>query len=95
MRLRLSEDEVARLARGEPVAEQTTFPGGDLKYRLDSGGEELTARYTRGAGIEVVLPEPQAKAWAAGEEVSVRGHVDIDGATLTVLVEKDLKRDRG
>jgi hypothetical protein len=94
VRLRLSEDEVARFARGEPVVEQTTFAGGDLRYRLDSGGEELTARFTSDAGIEVVLPQSQAKAWAEGAEVSVRGSVEVEGETLTVLVEKDLKRDR-
>jgi len=94
VRLRLAEDEVAQLGRGEPVVEHTTFAGGVLSYRLVSGGDELTARFSPGAGIEVFLPELQAKAWATGAEVSVRGSIEVEGGTLSVLVEKDLKRDR-
>ena len=94
VRLRLSEDEVAQVAAGGPIVEATRFSGGALGYRLAFGGDELSACFSPAAGIEIKLPRARAARWAAGGEVSLQGTVDTGGGTLTVLIEKDLKRDR-
>jgi hypothetical protein len=94
VRLRLSDAEVACVASGEPIIEQTRFPGGVLTCRLELGGDEISAHFTAAGGIEIRLPEGQARGWAASDEVSLQRTVETDGATLQVLVERDLKRDR-
>lgn len=94
VRLRLSEDEVARVAAGDPIIEATQFSGGALGYRLAFGGDELSARFSAAAGIEIKLPQARAAHWAASGEVSLQGSIDTDAGTLTVLIEKDLKPDR-
>jgi hypothetical protein len=95
VRLRLSEDEVARVALGESIAEQTRFPGGVLGYRLEIGGEQITARFSPAGGIQIRLPQEQAADWAASAEVTLQCSIEVDGESLEVLVEKDLKRARG
>lgn len=94
VRLRLSDAEVDRVASGEPLIEQTWFPGGELAYRLEARGDAISARFTAAAGLEINVPEAQALSWAAGDEVTLENTIEADGRTLHVRVEKDLKRRR-
>ncbi|MFP6814412.1 MAG: hypothetical protein VB949_01915 [Pseudomonadales bacterium] len=96
VRLRLSDDEVVQISRGESIIEETPFPGGLLVYQLSVGGEEISARFSATQGIEISLPEDQASGWAArgGVALSRRVNVGGDGGTLMVLIEKDLKADK-
>ncbi len=95
VRLRLSDDEVVRIGRGDSIVEQTRFSGGVFAYRLEIGGDEISARFTSGFGIEIKLPEQQAIGWATSSAVSLHGAIEVDGETLSVLIEKDLKPDKG
>jgi hypothetical protein len=91
VRLRLSEAEVACVARSESISEQTVFPNGVLSYQLSLGGEEISARYSADQGIEIEVPQRQAIRWATGGEISLSQQVVLEGDPLMVLIEKDLK----
>jgi hypothetical protein len=78
IRLRLTQGEVATLAKDGRLAAQTAFP------------EARRFGYAIESSPTVRLPESAVLAWAASEQVSIAGEQRLDdGALLTLLVEKD------
>lgn len=90
IRLRLKRGEVAQVAAGESIVEETYFPGSVLTYRLDvSETDDIEANFTDG-NLEFRLPASKVRGWATTDEVSLTATQDLpDGATLTLLIEKD------
>ena len=91
VRLRLSEEEVARLAGGESIGEEVHFSGGTLIYQLGVGGDQVSARFSSSRGIKIDLPQQQASDWAVSSAISWHDQIAVDGTVLDVLIEKDLK----
>lgn len=90
IRLRLKRGEVARIAEGESIVENTHFPGSVLTYRLDvTEDDAINASFERDQ-IAVSLPASQVAAWADTEEVSLTAIQRLDdGSDLVLLIEKD------
>jgi len=90
IRLRLKRGEVAELAAGKSVAEETHFPDSVLTYRLDvSEGNNIEASFASG-NLVVSLPSSRVLGWVTNDEVSLTDTQSLaNGATLTVLIEKD------
>ena len=89
VRLRLTQSEVAQIARGMQVESVCRFPGGaTLTYALIvSDTRTMNARFA-GERIEVVLPRDRATQWATSADVSLRSDQRYDGVP-DILVEKD------
>ena len=89
VRLRLTQDEVARIAAGQSVSESSVFPGGQFRYQLSvSSTAAIAADFSDGTMV-VELPRRMAADWASGDDVSLYGEQAVDGEKLTILVEKD------
>lgn len=92
IRLRLKRGEVAELAAGKSVAEETHFPDSVLSYRLDISegeGKNIEASFA-GGNLVVSLPSSKALGWVTNDEVSLTDTQSLaNGATLTLLIEKD------
>lgn len=89
LRLRLLQSEVQRLVETGCVEERTRFAAGrELLYavRTDAGAGEMGATFG-GASIVVTVPEHEARAWAASEQVGLYSRPARGG--VTVSVEKD------
>lgn len=96
LRMRLSQSEVARL-RDAGQVDQTIHFGGDeaaaIRYAVaaDATGSTITATL-EGASINVRIPVGQMRAWADGNDVSLRASQPIGAhGELSILVEKDFK----
>ena len=89
IRLRLKRGEVAQVAAGKSIAEETHFPGSVLTYRLDvSETDDIEANFADG-NLEISLPASKVPGWATTDEVSLTATQNTpDGATLTLLIEK-------
>ncbi len=90
IRLRRKRGEVAQVAAGKSIAEETHFPVSVLTYRLDvSETNDIEANFADG-NLEISLPASKAPGWATTDEVSLTVTQNTpDGATLTLLIEKD------
>ena len=90
IRLRLKRSEVARLAAGASVVEETHFPESVLTYRLDvSETNSISASFDNGS-IAVTVPKSEALAWASTDEVSLHAEQKLPGSgSLSLLIEKD------
>ena len=91
IRLRLTRGEVEELVAHGAVAETTRLPVGPAfgyQLRADALGRAVTATFEAGV-LGVAVPRAAAEAWAASEEVAIRGEVPVAGVALTILVEKD------
>lgn len=92
IRLRLTQGEVATLAKDGRLAAQTAFPEARrFGYAIESSPACVTpAAFYTDQGITVRLPESAVLAWAASGQVAIAGEQRLDdGALLTLLVEKD------
>ena len=92
LRLRLTQNEVARLA-AEGAVEDTLHvaPGAVLRYglRADANARDLGAVWEDGT-LTVLLPAAWVGPWAEGDGVGFDGIQDAgDGRCLSLLVEKD------
>ncbi len=83
IRLRLTESEVAAVARGDAVVETTSLPQ-TFSYGLEISGQTIGAAFD-GGRMTVNVPQAIARRWASTEEVSIRGR---EGG-VEILVEKD------
>ena len=91
LRLRLTQGEVRALAEAGRIEEQVPFGGGvNFTYRLslDAAATGISARFGRGV-LEVRLPEAQARAWCASQEVTLAGTQEAAAQVLRISVEKD------
>ncbi len=92
VRLRLTRTEVDTLRSTGRVSATTSFPEGRrLEYALQCGddGGQLAATMNGGL-ITVHVPAAVALEWAESDQVSLSGQQVLDdGASLTLLVEKD------
>ena len=90
LRLRLKRGEVAQVAAGKSIVEETHFPGSVLTYRLDvSETDDIEANFADG-NLEISLPASKVPGWATTDEVSLTATQNTpDGATLTLRIEKD------
>jgi hypothetical protein len=89
IRLRLTQSEVAQIARGMAVESVCRFPGGAaLTYTLMvADTPAIDARFA-GERIEVVIPRDRATQWATGIDVALRSE-RRHNSVLDILVEKD------
>ncbi len=90
IRLRRKRGEVAQVAAGKSIMEETHFPGSVLTYRLDvSETNDIEANFADG-NLEISLPASKVPGRATTDEVSLTATQNTpDGATLTLLIEKD------
>lgn len=98
LRLRLSQGEVAAFAKDGRIAETVRFgPSGRVIYALEHAEDVATMHASfegtvEHASVVVRLPSTVARAWAGGEEISLRADQGLDGDdVLSLLVEKDFK----
>ncbi len=90
--LRLTQSEVDALRQEGLVSTRTDFPGGrEFRYEIESSPARVTpAAFLSDNVLTVRLPETSVLAWAASEQVSIKGEQLLDeGEYLTILVEKD------
>jgi hypothetical protein len=91
VRLRLTQGEVAALAKDGLVEDQVRFaPGHSLAYRIAADGEvsQLVASFD-GAAIEVRIPRRAAREWCTSDTVTLAGTQLNPGGGLRIVVEKD------
>lgn len=92
LRLRVTRPELAALLAEGRIAEATRLgaaPGAALTYSLACADcEAVELRHTADE-IAVVLPWPVAHNWSEESETGVNAAVDLGGASLSILVEKD------
>ena len=92
IRLRLKQGEVATLASGEPVVEQTQFPGSVLTYSLRASDLEAPTASFENGELAVYLPRSIVDTWASSDQVSIAGEQPLaDSGALSLLVEKDFQ----
>ncbi len=92
MRLRLTRGEVDTIRTEGLVQARTGFPGGrEFRYQLESSPASVSPTALLSDNqLTVSLPETTVLAWAATEQVSIRGEQQLaDGDVLSILVEKD------
>ena len=90
LRLRLSEDDIRRLAEtGVISVEMPVRPGIGLTFALRAGDALAVALADH--VLTVAVPDAWVGRWAGGDAGALRGRLDAgDGQTLTVVVEPDL-----
>src|SRR5262249_49085401 len=91
IRLRLTQNEVARLVDDVRVEESVTFGAGvQFRYALACANTNEKVRATFEAGaITVTLSRDVARAWATGPDVGIAGIQPAEGESLQLLIEKD------
>lgn len=95
LRLRLPQGEVKQLRTTGRVEATIRFGPGPqqrLVYALVvvPQAQRISATLTD-REIAVHVPEATARAWADGNEVSLRGEQSLGDGTLQLLIEKDFK----
>ena len=90
VRLRLTQQEVLAVGRGERVEECVDFaPGERLVYALESSGDVVSARFRDGQ-VTVCIPPLLAREWSASDRVGIEAvQTLVAGVTLRLLIEKD------
>lgn len=90
IRLRLKRGEVARLATGDKLVEETEFPGSAFSYSLElSDNEDMMASFENGE-IAITMPREIIPEWADTDLVSLYTEQKLSGDDLLeILVEKD------
>ena len=90
IRLRLKRGEVARIAEGKSIVEETHFPTSVLTYRVDVSENDAMAAEYKDSNVVISLPAARIAEWANADEVSIVATQGLaGGANLTILVEKD------
>ena len=97
IRLRLGRSEVARLVAGDAIVETTSFdPRGlqRLEYRLVASPDSaaVAASFEAGSGLVVRVPTGLIQGWGTTGQISLSATQPAEqGATLRILIEKDLE----
>jgi hypothetical protein len=87
LRLRLNQQEVFALAKGETLEEGVQFPGAVLTYRLTPVSDTEPNASLADSTITVFLPKQTAARWEAAEDIGIYYRV----GNLEVAIEKDLE----
>jgi len=83
IRLCLKQSEVAQVAAGESIVEETHFPGAVLTCRLDvSETDDIEANFADG-NLEISLPASKVPGWATTDEVSLTAAQNTPDAAHT------------
>jgi hypothetical protein len=99
IRLRLTADEVARVAAGEPVEVRVDLSPVAMVYRLVATADVAgpTASFEGGV-LAVRIPAAAARTWSASDQVGIEADVGIttDAASasngvLRLVIEKDFQ----
>jgi len=89
IRLRLKKVEVAQLAAGEALVDETHFPGAVFSYRLElSDDDDMHASFADG-NLRISMPREIIPEWADTDLVSLYTEQDLPDGKLILLVEKD------
>ena len=92
LRLRVNRREVDRLAAGEAVEEQLTFPdSAHLRYMFETVGDQEPLVSFKEGLIRVAAPLAQVRDWAHGDSIGLYFHVPAGELILKVSIEKDLQ----
>jgi hypothetical protein len=95
LRLRLDQDEVARLRDTGRVEQAIHFGAGDdaiLAYAVVGDDVDAPRAELHGRSILVRLPSARVRAWADGDDVGIEATQALgDGRALRLLVEKDFR----
>ncbi len=86
LRLRLAPEDIAKLCAGVDLRETVNLPRRPLHFALLCEGEAVDAEFSADT-IVVRVPQDQAKAWAASDEVSLSAALP----GCRVFIEKDLR----
>lgn len=99
IRIRLDEDELRRLAAGDPLEERLEIGPQALGVSLQAAHDVpcLGASFDQGL-LKVLAPAGQVRAWAASEQVGIEiSQPTGPGPAIHIIVERDLmprrKRD--
>ena len=87
VRLRLTQSEVAALAKGEPVAGQTRLGAMVLVYGVRPG--QTASLVVDGLTIWAEAPMASIQAWASSDDEGMRWNVPNGVGETAVHVEKD------
>jgi len=86
VRVRLTRSEVAAFGDHGFLEEITDFGNGQiLVLRLASAPDISVGATFIDGRIEITLPEPDVRSWAASDQVAIKGGTQ----TIELLVEKD------
>jgi hypothetical protein len=94
VRVRVSRGEVARLANGDAVEQQTMFSRDAKLIYSVTPLKNLSAATVKfdGAKIAIELPFDEVTNWAGSEQVGIERELRIDAEnSLRLLVEKDFE----
>ena len=95
IRLRLTQTEVRQLVERGRVEERTRLgllPGESLAYGVEAGSAAtgIVCSWANGR-LLVTVPPATLAAWASGPDLALEASQPVaEGATLRILVEKDL-----
>ncbi len=79
IRLRLSQDEVQKVGRGESVEELTGFPGGSkLRYALIPTNNENPRAFCLENSVIVEIPNQMAETWASSKVVEIKFELPLN-----------------
>ena len=93
IRLRLSQTEVDKVAKGQAILETLETGGGDresnFSYSLipSDGNEQISAEFKQN-NLKIVFPKNQAEEWANTDKVAVS---QLSDKGVTILIEKDFQ----
>jgi hypothetical protein len=92
IRLRLKQNEVAQVAAGQSIVEETRFPASTLTCSLQvSDDDTASANFEQGT-LAIYLPAADVARWAGSDQVSIVAEQAVDASdTLSLLIEKDFK----
>ena len=92
IRLRLKQNEVAQIAAGQAIVEETRFPASSLTYSLQVSGDDAASANFEHGTLAIYLPAVDVARWAGSDQVSIVAEQAVNESdTLSLLVEKDFK----
>lgn len=88
--VRLSEEEVQQLIGEGSLHDQLRFgPDQTFAYRIELADTDRTLVRLEGNTLLVLVPEPSARAWARGGEVTLEHDQPSERQPLELIVERD------
>jgi hypothetical protein len=94
LRVRLTQSEVACLAKGDRVQQATVFsPTSTLLSSVEPSASAAHPIATfDGASVAVILPSDRVHRWTESDDVSIEGAQPVgSGQLLRILIEKDFE----